>query len=49
MEGWILHFQLKETEWTGALPEKAMLDQRPYIEWYQVKVTTETNGITAAN
>lgn len=29
--------------------EKAMLDQRPYIERYQVKLTTETSRITAAN
>lgn len=33
----------------GVLPEKDTLDQRPYIEWYQVKITTETNRITAAN
>lgn len=33
----------------GNFPKKAMLDQRPYIEWYQVKITTETNRITAAN
>lgn len=33
----------------GRFPKKAMLDQRPYIEWYQVKITTETNRITAAN
>lgn len=48
-EGWILHFQLKEMEQPGVLPKKAMLDQRPHIEWYQVKITTETNITTAAN
>lgn len=48
-EGWILQFQLREKQWTGVLLKKVMLDQRPYIEWYQVKITTETNRITAAN
>lgn len=43
-QGWILHFQLKKKQWMGVL-----LDQRPHIQWYQVKITTEINRITAAN
>lgn len=45
----ILRFQLQKTEPTGVLPKKAMPDRRPYVKWYQVKITTETNIITAAN